>query len=302
MKSLRTSRGALVALFLFLSLPLAGCGSPFFHPLREVPVPAGLDRFPWTAFTFPSTDNVTLSAWRIDPPPSVPCRGTILFLHGNGGNLGYQVGGVTWLAEAGYRIVALDYRGYGRSGGEPSPEGVVRDGEAALALLPTLPGVERERIAVFGQSLGGSVAIPVVARMKGRVPVKALVVEGAFAGYRRIVRDRISEHVLMWPLLLPARFLTDDDWSPERFVAAVSPVPFLDIHGTADPVVPFSHGERLHDLASEPKAFLAVEGGGHLDEVVDGAARRPILAFLEAAMEGRTAADGKAAADGKGSK
>jgi fermentation-respiration switch protein FrsA (DUF1100 family) len=163
----------------------------------------------------------------------------------------------------------------------------VRDGEAALDLVPTLPGVDRERIAVFGQSLGGAVAIPVVARGKGRVPVKALVVEGAFAGYRRIVRDKLAAAVVTWPLAWPVSLLFDDAWSPERFVADLAPVPFVVVHGTKDPVVPFSHGERLAALAKEPKGFWVIEGGGHGNAFAGEDVRRQFVTFLSTAFEGR---------------
>jgi fermentation-respiration switch protein FrsA (DUF1100 family) len=208
----------------------------------------------------------------------------VLFLHGNDGNVATHLGPAARLAEAGFAVFAFDYRGYGRSEGKPTFEGIHEDARAALALLPSLPGVEPGRIAVVGQSLGGSVAIYTVAHASGPPPVKAVAVDAAFSGYRRIVRDRMSGYPLAWLTKYPASLLFPDDWRADRAVASVSPVPLVVIHGTADRVVPFSHGERLYRLAREPKEFWPVEGAGHGEALADPATGRRLAEFLEEAL------------------
>ena len=158
----------------------------FFHPSRnpiENPGLAGISR---EDVFFPSTDGVKLHGWVLRP--SGPVKGALLFLHGNAENLSTQVNAVLWLVKEGYIVFAFDYRGYGKSEGTPDIPGVNRDGIAALDQFFRIGGVDAGRVAVFGQSLGGAVAVYAVANSPRKGDVKALIVDGAFAGYRRIVR------------------------------------------------------------------------------------------------------------------
>lgn len=275
-----------VALFLslFLATLLCGCRNPFFLPVRGLPATSALDRFPREDVFFETRDGVRLHGWLVSPNGSAAPKGAVLFLHGNAGNIGINADSFLWLAEAGYAVFAFDYRGYGHSEGEPTFAGIHEDARAALALLPTLRGVDRERIALFGQSLGGAVAIFTAASDPGRHLVKAVAADAAFASYRLIVRDRMTGYPLAWMTKYPASFLFDDGYSPERVVGAVAPVPLVLVHGTADRVVPYRHGEILFGKAREPKALWTLQGGGHGSGFADPAIRARLLGFLDRAF------------------
>lgn len=282
-------RVALISVVLLATL-CAGCGSPFFHPERTVVAPPFLDRVEREDVTFATRDNVALHGWMLSPKGGTPPRGTLLFLHGNAGNVGTHVGAVAWIADAGYRVFTFDYRGYGRSEGTPTVEGVHEDARAALALLPTLPGVDRGRIAVFGQSMGGSVAVHTVATAPDRSLVKALVIEGAFAGWRRIVRDRLAATIIGWPLAHPASWLFDDGYSAERWIGKLPRIPVVVVHGTADGVVPYAHGQLLYGLAADPKGFWTLRDGGHVNAFAEAPVRKQFLEFLDAWVGSASAA------------
>lgn len=282
-----------VAILLMLLL-CAGCGSPFFHPDKTVVVPPFLDRVVREEVAFTAGDGVKLHGWLLSPKGGPPPRGTILFLHGNAGNIGTHVGAVAWIAESGYRVFTFDYRGYGQSEGTPTADGVHEDARAALALLPTLPGVDRNRIAVLGQSLGGSIAVYTVAHAPDKSLVKALVIEGAFAGWRRIVRDKLASTVIGWPLAYPASWCFDDRYSAERWIGGIAPIPVAIIHGTADAVVPYRHGEILYGKAMNPKGFWTVRDGGHVRAFAEEGVRRQFIEFLDAwVAQGKPPAAGR---------
>lgn len=265
---------------LALAFPASGCRSPFFHPTRDhVPVP-GLDNADRQDFRFESEDGVPLHGWLLSPRDRVS-RGTILFLHGNAENISTHVRSVLWLVREGYSVFAFDYRGYGWSGGEaPDIPGVHRDARAALSKILSLPGVSQDRLVVFGQSLGAAIAVHTVATATPSRRPRVLILESPFAGYRRIVRDKLSSVIVTWPFAWPASRFFDDEYSPERWIGKVAPVPVIVIHGTADRVVPYAHGKRLYDLASDPKGIWTVEGGGHGTALRNPEARGQFLAFL----------------------
>ncbi len=263
-----------------LVLPTAiyGCGPMFFHPSRnhvENPELAGVSR---EDVYFPSTDGVKLHGWVLRP--SGPAKGALLFLHGNAENLSTHVNAVLWLVKEGYLVFAIDYRGYGKSDGTPDIPGVNRDGIAALDQVFRIGGVDPGRVAILGQSLGGAVAVYAVANSPRKGDVKALIVDSAFAGYRRIVRDRLKSLVVTWPLSYPASWTVEDGHSPERWIGTIAPVPVVVIHGMKDTIVPFSHGELLYELAKDPKGFWKVEGGGHVRALLLPDVRKQMLAFL----------------------
>jgi len=269
---------------LALALSPSGCGSPFFYPTREqAPVP-GLDNVVRQDVRFASEDGVPLHGWLLTPRDRVS-RGTILFLHGNAGNISTHVQSVLWLVQQGYTVFAFDYRGYGGSGGEaPDIPGVHRDARAALSHILSLDGVLPDRVVVFGQSLGAAIAVHTVATVSSSRRPRALILDSSFAGYRRIVRDKLSSLIITWPLAWPVSRFFNDEYSPERWIGKIAPVPVIVIHGTADRVVPYAHGKMLYDLASDPKGIWTVEGGGHATALRNPEVRGQFLAFLASVL------------------
>lgn len=252
----------------------------FFHPTGDLVDDPGLASISREEVYFPSSDGVKLHGWFFRP--SGPAKGAVLFLHGNAENMSAHLQPVLFLVREGYQVLAFDYRGYGKSEGDPDIPGVNRDGIAALEFLFRIPGVEPGKVAVFGQSLGGAVAVYAVANSPRKAGVRALIVDGAFAGYRRIVRDKMKSLVLTWPLAWPASWTVADDYSPERWIREVGRIPVIVIHGTRDPVVPYAHGKLLYELANDPKGFWTMEGGGHVTALSNAELRAQFLAFLAA--------------------
>jgi hypothetical protein len=271
-----------LAAALLLSLAMGGCSPFFFHPARELAAPPELAEGSLEEVFFPSTDGVRLHGWILRPPG--PPRGSVLFFHGNAENMGSHVGAVLWLVKEGYLVFAFDYRGYGLSGGTPDIPGVNRDGVAALDLAFHVGGGKGGGVVVLGQSLGGAIAAYAVANSPRKGEVRALIVDSAFAGYRRIVRDKLIAGIVTLPLAWPGSWTVEDGYSPERWVGSVPPVPVVVIHGTKDPVVPFSHGERLYRLAGQPKGFWKVEGGGHATALLLPDVRTRLLGFLDSVL------------------
>jgi abhydrolase domain-containing protein 17 len=178
------------------------------------------------------------------PNPAV--RHTILFSHGNGEDLGWDLPFLREMRDAGFAVFAYDYSGYGQSTGRPSERAAYVDADAAYDYLVQELGVPPERIIAHGRSLGGGVA----ADLASRRPVAGLVLESTFTTIFRVVRS--------YPLVPFDRFRTIDKLP--RIQA-----PVLVIHGTHDGVVGFWHGERLYEAVRGPKRRLWVEGAGHND-------------------------------------
>ncbi len=233
---------------------------------------------------FLSEDGVLLHGWLLAPRERAS-RGAILFLHGNAENISTHVQSVLWLVREGYTVLAFDYRGYGWSGGdEPDIPGIHRDARAALAYILSLSGVTRDRLVVFGQSLGAAVAVHTVATASSSLRPRAVILDSPFAGYRRIVRDKLSSLIVTWPMAWPVSRFFDDEYSPERWIGKISPIPVIVIHGTEDRVVPYSHGKMLYDIASEPKGLWMVEGGTHATALRNPEVRGQFLAFLASVL------------------
>lgn len=257
---------------------VAGCSGLFFHPLRPLlrtPDELGLAyRDVW----FETDDGVRLHGWFL--PAVGEAQGTLLFLHGNAENVSTHLGNVAWLPSQRINVLLFDYRGYGQSAGEPSLAGLHKDAEAALAAVFSLDGVDPDRIALFGQSLGGSIAITTLAASPFRPRVRALIVEGAFSGYRQIARDVLARWWLTWPLQWPLALTVDDSYAPLQAIAAIAPTPVLIIHGEADSIVPPSHAQALYAAAHEPKALWLVAGAGHIAALRQPEVRRGFVRYL----------------------
>ena len=205
--------------------------------------------------------------------------GTIVHFHGNAGNITSHFPQVAWLPAFGWNVLCFDYRGYGRSEGRPSRDGLVRDGHAAIDYVRSRPDVDPARIVVFGQSLGAAVAVVVVA---AREDVAGLVCDGGFSHYRRVVAWHIRRNPLLRVVAFWIPWLMDDGYDPIDSVARVAPTPLLILHGTADDVVDPAMAWELYQAAGEPKELWMIEGAGHYEALGTRADEwRPrLLAFV----------------------
>ena len=258
---------------------LAGCNGVFFFPDRAQRLSPDLLGLKYEDVGFPAQDGTRLHAWFL--PARGRVQGTILFLHGNAENISTHIMSVRWLPAQGFNVFLLDYRGYGASEGEPTAEGVQEDVDAAMRTLLSRSDVDPDRIVVFGQSLGGAIAIYNVAHSPYRSHIRGLAVESAFASYRDIVREKLAAFWLTWPLQYPLSWLVSDRHSPVRSVAEISPIPLLIMHGDRDPIVPVGDGRRLFDAAREPKQLWIVPGGGHIQAFQHQGYRDRFVAWLE---------------------
>ncbi len=269
------SRAAAIPLLLLTASLLGGCQQAFFFPEREHygdPAEAGLA---YEDVRFTAADGTELHGWLL-PAQTEEVQGTVLHLHGNAQNISTHIAAVWWLPRHGFRVFAFDYRGYGRSAGEPSFAGVHRDALAALEAITSREDVRPERLMILGQSLGASVAITALARWEGEAPA-GIVAEGAFASYRGIAREKLGGFWLTWPLQYPLAALIDDTYAPIDHVDDLAPTPLLLIVGGDDRTVPPAHGERLYEAAEEPRYLWAIEGARHSAALADDRVRYRLL-------------------------
>jgi fermentation-respiration switch protein FrsA (DUF1100 family) len=263
---------------------LAGCNmieGMFFYPDRVQytrPADYGLAH---EDVALTAADGVKLHAWWL--PAQGAAAGTVLHLHGNAANVSNHLPLVAWLPRAGFSVLMLDYRGFGRSEGRPTLDGVLADARAALAHLRSRRDVDATRLIVFGQSLGGATALRLLA--EDAAGVRLAVIDSAFASYRGIARDAALQSIVLAPFLpLALPLLPGADKDPVTALARID-VPLLFVHGRADQVIPFKHSEQLYAAAKEPKHLIAVDRAQHMEAVMRPEVRLQILAALRDAVQ-----------------
>ncbi len=267
----------------FVLVLLSGCGQFLFYPhskLIRTPSDLGLE---YRDVYFTAQDGSVLHGWFL-PATSQPARGSVLFLHGNAENISTHIGSVYWLPDRGFNLFLFDYRGYGLSQGRPSLQGVHEDAEQALSVLLAQSEVKGLPVALFGQSLGGAIAIYTTAYAARRGAIKALIVESSFSSYRKVAREALGSFWLTWPLQWPLSLTISDRYHPGRAIEKIDRIPVLLIHGENDTIVSARHNERLYQLANEPKMRWLVPGGGHINAFNSQEYRDRLVEYLEATL------------------
>lgn len=212
-------------------------------------------------------DGLDLLAWH---RPAAQERATILYLHGNGGHIGYRGNRVRPFIDAGFGVLLVEYRGYGGNPGRPSEQGLMSDARAALAFLDTT-GAPLAATVLYGESLGSTVAVAIAAeRAAVGQPVAALVLEAPLSS----VSD-VAKYHYPW---VPVRWLLKDRFEAAARIAGVD-APVLIIHGEADEIVPIRYGRALFEAAREPKEAAWIPNGGH-EDLADFGLYRIVFAFL----------------------
>jgi len=270
-------------LALLAALIASGCTSAFFYPQRTLVATPDLVGVRYEPVALRAADGVELVAWFM--PASRKADATVLFLHGNAENISTHFMNVAWMPAEGFNVLALDYRGYGGSEGKPSLPGMQLDIDAALAALLARPDVDARRIVLFGQSLGGALAIHYGAHGARRGALRAVIADSAFAGYRTIASERLAAFYPTWPFQWLPALVIDNDYSPLASVAAVSPVPLLLIHGEADAIVRPHHAQRLYEAARVPKEIWLLPGVGHIQSTRDPALRRRLSDYVRRVVD-----------------
>jgi fermentation-respiration switch protein FrsA (DUF1100 family) len=272
---------------LLAALLLAGCTSLYLQPSRRFYVSPDEFRLRYEAVRFRSRDGTGLTGLFLHASTS-PVRGAVIQFHGNGENMTSHYTYAAWLTSRGYDVFAFDYRGYGASEGQAGVKGAVEDGIAAIGYVMGRQDVDPTRVAVWGQSLGGALAVAALGSRQGP-PIKALVLESTFDSYRGLAQDVLSRSWLTWALQWPlSRLLISDRYSPARFAGRLPPCRILVIHSRADLIVPYRFGENLYARLPGPKEFWREERALHLEIFGKyGAVYRPRLTdFLDRALSG----------------
>jgi uncharacterized protein len=192
-----------------------------------------------------TADGEKVIVWHVPARPGHP---VILYFHGNGDFLAGFFGRFRDLIADGAGVVALSYRGYAGSSGQPSERGLLQDADAAYAFTTARYGADK--IVVWGFSLGTGVAVALAAEQR----IGKLILE---APYTSTVDVAAS---IFW--FMPLRLLMRDQFRSDQRIVRVK-VPLLIMQGANDPAIPIVLGERLFALANEPKQFVRFPGGGH---------------------------------------
>ena len=194
-----------------------------------------------------TADGEKVIVWHVPAKPGHP---VVLYFHGNGDFLAGFFGRFRDLIADGTGIVALSYRGYAGSSGQPSEQGLLSDAAAAYAF--TTARYSADKIVVWGFSLGTGVAVALAAEQ----PVGKLILEAPYTSIGEIAAAAFP--------IFPVRLMMRDTFHSDQRIARVR-VPLLIMHGVRDPTIPIRFGERLFALAHEPKQFVRFPEGGHND-------------------------------------
>jgi len=260
---------------------LAGCFVRWFERknlyapsrlLTRTPADAGL---PFEDVTFMAEDGVRLHGWWI---PAEVGAATLLFCHGNAGNLSDRVDLLAGLRELGMHLFAFDYRGYGRSRGRPGEAGTYRDARAAFEVVRArYDDSNHPPVVVYGRSLGGAVA----AQLALDKPVRGVILESTFTSSMDMARE-------LFPLF-PA-WAVHNRYDTRAKVARIR-LPTLISHSPTDEVVPYALGTNLYASAAGPKQFVRLSGGHNESGWLEDASyRRAFREFVEECL--RRPADG----------
>jgi uncharacterized protein len=216
---------------------------PIPQKIRTTPEAAG---FPEAEEHFLTTaDDEKVIVWHV---PAKPGHAVILYFPGNGDFLAGSASRFRAMTSDGTGLVALSYRGYAGSTGQPSEQGLLLDAAAAYAF--TSERYSADRIVVWGFSLGTGVAVALAAGQ----PVGKLILEAPFTSIADVAALRFR--------VVPVRWLMRDQFRSDQRIARVT-APLLIMHGARDSTIPIGFGERLFSLAHKPKQFVRFPGGSH---------------------------------------
>lgn len=214
-----------------------------YRPIEATPETIGLN---YEDIYYMTQDRVKINGWFIHSKG--PARATVIFCHGNAGNISHRLEIIKVLNALDLNIFIFDYRGYGRSSGRPSEKGTYLDALGAYEYITGREDVDKEKIIIHGKSLGGAIAVNLVDNINNGF----LIVESAFTSVPDIGKE-------IYPFL-PIHLVGTIKYDSIEKIKRID-VPKLIIHSKQDEIVPFHHGISLFNNASDPKEFYEMLGG-----------------------------------------
>lgn len=226
----------------------------FYHPVKEW-MPCQMPQFEDVYF-YPEQDTLHAVFCK---PEGTPVA-TILYLHGNYGNISFNASRLDTLVKAGFQVFIPDFRGYGRSSGTPTHQNIASDGQMIFDYLKKRPDVASTKLIVYGASIGTQLASKLA--KDNQNAVQALILEGGMSSFTdmalRFIPEEQREYAKPY-LIFP--------YSSEADIQAIGQMSKLIIHSSDDQIVPFEQGKTVYNAAKEPKKFLECKGQ-HLEALI----------------------------------
>ncbi len=247
---------------LFL-LILQSCGHLFYRPSRnEFYNPKQLN-LSYEDVYFKAADGIQLHGW-ILPSQVQPVKGTIVHFHGNAQNITTHFLNLAWLVKQGFNVFIFDYRGYGKSQGKATQEGLYQDGLAALEKGRELHKSQGKFI-VYGQSLGGIVSLRALADYQDLKNVDLIVMDSTFDSYRDIAFDKLTSRWFLYPVSPLALVAVSDAYASDEVFEKIK-IPTLVIVGMKDHIIPAKFGKRIYNgITAQEKWLWKLPKGRHID-------------------------------------
>lgn len=216
-----------------------------FFPSSDVAWTPRDSRLEFEDLRLECADGVTIHGWFI--PATNAARATVLFFHGNAGNISHRVEKILMLLPLGVNVCIVDYHGYGQSGGKPGENETYLDADAAYEWLTKTKQIDPKRIILWGESLGGGVATYLAATNE----VGGIVLESTYTTLPDVGKSAFP--------FLPTSLLMSTRYDSLGRIGMIR-VPVLSIHSPQDEVIPYRLGKRLFEAANEPKMFVELTG------------------------------------------
>jgi len=227
----------LIALMTFFQSKLV------YFPSKDVDANPKMVALAYESIIFEGNDKTKLHAWYI---PKEDADTTLLFFHGNGGNISHRLDSIKIFNSLGMNVFIFDYRGYGNSEGSANEQNTYDDARSAWDYLLKNKGIKAENIIIFGRSLGGAIA----ANLGSTLKPKGIILESTFT----TVKEFASE---AYPFVPEA--LIHFNYETTKYLKEIN-YPVLVIHSENDNIIPFKYGEALFKNANEPKTFVKIRG------------------------------------------
>ncbi|CAO2648992.1 Nn.00g099410.m01.CDS01 [Neocucurbitaria sp. VM-36] len=230
----------------------------------NVPRPSQFGITDFEELFIPTPDGESLSAFFIRANKQHARNVTVLMFHGNAGNIGYRLPIAKILEnELRCNVLMLQYRGYGLSSGNPNEKGLMIDAQTGLEYIRQRHELRGTKIVVYGQSIGGAVAIGLAARNQRQGDIAAVILENTFTSIRKLIPTAFP----------PARFLAPlchQIWPSEDTLPQITTIPILFLSGLKDEIIPPSHMAKLFQVCRAPdKVWKELPNGSHNDTVAE---------------------------------